>query len=136
MYRKQILEAFQLFDTDKSNTIDFNELRVVLTAIGIEPSSIELKEIIDSIASKNGEIQFEDFYTIMVSKLKEQKGLFTFLNKGQPLNLQDLIQLSMDCGEELSAEQALELFTYCDLDKDDLIGENDFNHIQHVCNDL
>eukprot|EP00834_Sanchytrium_tribonematis_P003097 NODE_110_length_18645_cov_0.794403.p16 type:complete len:136 gc:universal NODE_110_length_18645_cov_0.794403:8304-8711(+) len=132
MFKQQILEAFQLFDTDKSNSIDSDELRVVLTAIGMEPTKKELIEITRNLA-KNGEISFDDFYVFMSKQLKSQPPEFNYLNSGNPLNLEDLIKLSLEVGEALSKEEAEELMQYCDLDGDGFIGLQDYENIKSAC---
>ena len=40
---RQIKEAFELFDADKSGQIDLNELRAAVTALGYSPAEAEVR---------------------------------------------------------------------------------------------
>jgi Ca2+-binding EF-hand superfamily protein len=44
--KQEIKEAFDLFDTDGSGTIDAKELRVAMRALGFEPTKDEIKQMI------------------------------------------------------------------------------------------
>ncbi|VEL38026.1 unnamed protein product [Protopolystoma xenopodis] len=44
--RQEIKEAFELFDTEKSGTIDSKELKVVMRALGFEPKKEEIRKLI------------------------------------------------------------------------------------------
>merc|ERR1719229_1854594 len=47
--KQEIREAFDLFDTDGSGTIDAKELRVAMRALGFEPKKEEIKKMIADI---------------------------------------------------------------------------------------
>ena len=44
--RQEIKEAFDLFDTDGSGTIDAKELKVAMRALGFEPKKEEIRKMI------------------------------------------------------------------------------------------
>ena len=47
--KQEIREAFDLFDTDGSGTIDAKELKVAMRALGFEPKKEEIKKMIADI---------------------------------------------------------------------------------------
>ena len=47
--KQEIREAFDLFDTDGSGTIDAKELKVAMRALGFEPKKEELKKLISDL---------------------------------------------------------------------------------------
>ncbi len=47
--KKDIKEAFDLFDSDGSGVIDIKELKVALRALGFEPKKDEIKKLISEI---------------------------------------------------------------------------------------
>ena len=59
---------FRLFDNDRSNTIDVNDLKKVTKEIGENMSTEELKKLLHRTAKNGVEITPEDFYQIMTKK--------------------------------------------------------------------
>ncbi|KPI83141.1 putative centrin putative caltractin [Leptomonas seymouri] len=51
---EEIREAFDLFDTDGSGTIDVRELRIAMRALGFEPRKEELRQLVSDAAGGNG----------------------------------------------------------------------------------
>merc|ERR1712106_583322 len=71
--KAEIREAFDLFDTDGTGTINIKELKVALRALGFEPKKEELKVLIQEVdADANGAIDFNDFLKIMSQKMNER----------------------------------------------------------------
>ncbi|PFH37144.1 centrin family protein [Besnoitia besnoiti] len=50
--RRDIKEAFDLFDTDGTGSIDAKELKVALRALGFEPTKEEMKKLLNEIEKK------------------------------------------------------------------------------------
>ena len=58
--KQEIREAFDLFDTDGSGTIDAKELKVAMRALGFEPKKEEIKKMIADIDKDgSGTIDFD-----------------------------------------------------------------------------
>ena len=71
--KQEIKEAFDLFDTSGSGTIEAKELKVALRALGFEPSKEELKNLIGNFDKDNsGRIDFHEFLDIMITKMSEK----------------------------------------------------------------
>jgi len=66
--RDGIARIFDLFDDDKSTSINIHNLRRVAKELGETMSAEELKEMLERAASNGDEISFEDFYFIMTKK--------------------------------------------------------------------
>ncbi|CAM9911278.1 unnamed protein product, partial [Hapterophycus canaliculatus] len=68
--KQEIREAFDLFDTDGSGTIDAKELKVAMRALGFEPKKEEIKKMISDIDKDgSGTIDFQEFLEMMTSKM-------------------------------------------------------------------
>jgi len=70
--RKEIDEAFSLFDSEGTGIIDAQDLWVALAALGFEPKEDEFKKIMQDI-DKNGtgKVTKDNFVHIMINKLFE-----------------------------------------------------------------
>eukprot|EP00588_Corethron_pennatum_P013218 CAMPEP_0194268934 /NCGR_PEP_ID=MMETSP0169-20130528/3190_1 /TAXON_ID=218684 /ORGANISM="Corethron pennatum, Strain L29A3" /LENGTH=170 /DNA_ID=CAMNT_0039010391 /DNA_START=199 /DNA_END=707 /DNA_ORIENTATION=+ len=67
--REDVQKIFNLFDEDNRGTITFHKLKRVADELGENMTDAELQEMIDRADSdKDGEINFEDFYSIMTKK--------------------------------------------------------------------
>ena len=68
----QIKQAWELFDTDGSNSIEHHELRDVMRKLGLNPTQDELDDIIRDIdKDMDGEIDYNEFLRLMSTKLKD-----------------------------------------------------------------
>ena len=66
--RQGIHRIFELFDDDRSQSINIHNLRRVAKELGETMSADELKEMLERAASNGDEITFDDFYFIMTKK--------------------------------------------------------------------
>merc|ERR1712144_177364 len=55
---EEIKEAFDLFDTDGSGSIDVNELKVAMKALGMDAKSEEIRKLFDD--NKTGTVSFKN----------------------------------------------------------------------------
>ena len=71
--KQEIKNAFDLFDTSGSGTIEKKELKVALYALGFTPSKEDLNKLIgDFDKDKSGRIDFAEFLDIMITKMSEK----------------------------------------------------------------
>lgn len=70
--RRDIKEAFELFDTENTGKIDSKELKVAIRALGFEPKKEEIKKMIAEIDKGDGKVSFEDFLDLMTVKMAEK----------------------------------------------------------------
>ena len=63
--KQEIKEAFELFDSDKDNAVDYHELKVAMRALGFDLKKPEVLKILrDHDRRGNGLMEFEDFAKI------------------------------------------------------------------------
>lgn len=70
--RRDIKEAFDLFDTESTGKIDTKELKVAIRALGFEPKKEEIKKMVVEIDKGDGKVSFEDFLDLMTVKMAEK----------------------------------------------------------------
>ena len=62
---KELQEAFNLFDADKSGTIDYRELKTAMRALGFATKKQEVLHIMQEYdKDESGKIEFEEFKLI------------------------------------------------------------------------
>ncbi|KAK2958675.1 putative Ca2+-binding protein/EF-hand superfamily protein [Blattamonas nauphoetae] len=136
--RQEIREAFDLFDTDGSGTIDAKELKVAMRALGFEPKKDEVKRMIQEIdRDGTGTIDFTSFLEMMTIKMAERDPreeilkafrLFDDDNTGK-ITFANLKRVAKELGENMSDEELQEMIDEADRDGDGAVGEEDFLRI-------
>ncbi|KNC53901.1 centrin 2 [Thecamonas trahens ATCC 50062] len=78
--KKEIREAFDLFDSDLSGDIDRNELDVAIRALGFDPNSKRIETMVAHIDQDgNGCIEFFEFQKMMAVLMRETDSDATLL---------------------------------------------------------
>ena len=68
--QQELKEAFDLFDTDGSGSIDQKELGVVMQALGFQPNQEEIRKIlIDLDQNADGVLDYQEFFDLMTVKI-------------------------------------------------------------------
>jgi Ca2+-binding EF-hand superfamily protein len=68
---KELRDAFAVFDTDGSGSIDRKELKRLMKKLGQALTEAELDAMMDEVDTNgDGEISFEEFKAMMVSRLR------------------------------------------------------------------
>jgi len=133
--KTEIKEAFELFDTDRSGTIDYHELKVAMRALGFETKKQELVKIIDQHDREDsGRIAFDSFMEIMTTQILARDPdeeiyqafrLFDDDNTGK-ITLKNLRRVARELGENLTEEELQAMIDEFDTDEDGEIHEEDF----------
>ena len=136
--KQEIREAFDLFDTDGSGTIDAKELKVAMRALGFEPKKEEIKKMISDIDKDgNGTIDFNEFLDMMTAKMSEKDSreeilkafrLFDDDEKGK-ICFRNLKRVAKELGETMTDEELVEMIEEADRDGDGEINEEEFLRI-------
>ncbi|XP_071847858.1 uncharacterized protein [Apostichopus japonicus] len=136
--KQEIRDAFDLFDTDGTGTIDAKELKVAMRALGFEPKKEEIKKMIQDVDREgSGTIDFNDFLTLMTSKMSEKDSkeeiakafkLFDDDETGK-ISFKNLKRVSKELGENLTDEELQEMIDEADRDGDGEINEQEFLRI-------
>merc|ERR1719240_367351 len=102
-------EAFELFDTDKSGSIDGSELAFAMRALGFEPTGQEAADMLAKTDEDgNGTVQFTEFVDLVSGRLdrkdpdqemKDGFAMFDTDNKGF-INYKDLIRVAAELGDK------------------------------------
>ena len=68
--KEEIREAFNLFDTDGSGTIDARELKAAMRALGFQVKKAEIRTMIADIdKDESGSIDIDEFTEMMTGKM-------------------------------------------------------------------
>ncbi|XP_075807172.1 centrin-4 [Microtus pennsylvanicus] len=133
--KKEIKEAFDLFDVDGSGTIDVKELKIAMRALGFEPKKEEIRQMIAEIDKEGtGTICFEDFFAIMSVKMNEKDEKEEMLKAFKlfdddatgTISLNNIKRVAKELGENLTEEELQEMLDEADRDGDGEINEEEF----------
>merc|ERR1719345_568446 len=128
-------EAFDLFDTDASGTIDAKELKVAMRALGFEPKKEEIKKMVNDLdRDKDGTVDFGEFVDMMSGKMGEKDAkeqllegfaLYDDDEKGK-ITFDNLKRVAGELGESMGDDELQEMIDEADRDGDGAINEEDF----------
>jgi len=135
---EEIREAFNLFDTDGSGTIDPKELMSAMKSLGFETKNQVIYQMIaDLDKDGSGSVDFEEFLDLMTGTLggkdtkediKKVFGLFDDDRTGY-ITLSNLKRVANDSGETMSDAELLEMIDRVDHDQDGKISSEEFYNI-------
>eukprot|EP01029_Cantina_marsupialis_P027715 TRINITY_DN773235_c0_g1_i1.p1 TRINITY_DN773235_c0_g1~~TRINITY_DN773235_c0_g1_i1.p1 ORF type:complete len:187 (-),score=48.96 TRINITY_DN773235_c0_g1_i1:181-702(-) len=136
--KTEIREAFDLFDSNKSGTIDYHELKVAMRALGFPVKKDEVRSIVKGIDREGtGKIAFPDFLEIMTQKYSERdpdeeilKAFRLFDDDGSgKITLRNMKRVARELGESLNDEELQAMIDEFDRDQDGEISEQEFMYI-------
>ena len=141
--KQEIKEAFDLFDTDGSGTIDAKELKVAMRALGFEPKKEEIRKLIADVDTNgSGVIDFPEFLDMMTTKMAERDPreemskafrLFDDDETGK-ISFKNLKRVAKELGENMTDEEIQEMIDEADRDGDGEISEEEFMRIMKKTN--
>ena len=142
--KNEIKQAFDLFDTSGSGTIESKELKVALRALGFEPTKEEIKNLIGDFDKDNsGRIDFHEFLDIMITKMSQKDSaqelenafeLFDVDNDGQ-ISFEDLKAVAMELQEDMTDEELREMIAGANKgDRDGSVNQTGFFNILNKSN--
>ncbi|EKX71973.1 centrin, putative [Theileria equi strain WA] len=139
----ELKEAFEIFDTNQSGRIDAKELKVVMKALGFDPTKEEIRGILNMVDKDgSGTISYEDYFSIMSSKVLERDPLEEIMKAYQlfadpntgTISFQSLKRVSEELGEIISDEELHQMIAEADKDGDGFISENEFIRVMRKSN--
>jgi len=141
--KQEIKEAFDLFDTDGSGSIDSKELKVAMRALGFEPKKEEIQKMISDVDDDgSGTIEYEEFLKMMTHKIlnRDPKDeilkafrLFDDDETGK-ISFKNLKRVAKELGERMTDEELQEMIDEADRDGDGEVNEEEFLRIMKKTN--
>ncbi|KAL4237703.1 hypothetical protein ACF0H5_002418 [Mactra antiquata] len=133
---REYQEAFNLYDKDNDGIIATQKLGRVLRAMGLNPTEIEIQEMIDEVDSEGtGCLDFESFLNIVASRkfddedhedaLKEAFRMFDRDGNGY-IDAEELRICMINLGEKLTLEEVEEMIREVDIDFDGRMNYEEF----------
>eukprot|EP00906_Rhabdomonas_costata_P035634 RCo050061 len=161
--KREIKQAFDLFDTEGTGKIDAREVKVALRALGFEPKKEEMSAIVKEVDKDgSGKIDFNEFLDLLIRKMGEKdsreetlKAFRLFAEDGSStqmeqdgfspgvITFENLKAVSRDIGENLTDEELMEMLEFATRgrpkdrkDKVDprCITEEEFMRLMKKCN--
>jgi len=131
----EIREAFNLFDTDGSGTIDPRELKAAMQSLGFDSKNPTVYQMIAELDREvSGAIDFEDFLDAITSKLGDKESregiakIFALFDddKSGTVTLKNLKRVAKELGETMSEEELREMIERADSMGNGEISVEDF----------
>ncbi|XP_037122097.1 centrin-3 [Syngnathus acus] len=133
--KREIREAFELFDTDKDNEVDYHELKVAMRALGFEVKKVDVMQILkDYDTRKTGKISFEDFNEVVSGLIQQRDPKEEILkafrlfddDESGTISLRNLKRVARELGENTSDEELRSMIDAFDADGDGEINQEEF----------
>ena len=131
----EIKEAFDIFDSDKSGTIDRHELRVAMRAMGFDVSKQDILSIMERYDPDNtGAINFNSFSEVVGEKMAQRDpleeirkafALFDDDHTGK-ISIKNIRRVARELGEGMTDEELQAMIDEFDTDHDGQISEQEF----------
>ncbi|GAA5975853.1 hypothetical protein JCM10908_005301 [Rhodotorula pacifica] len=137
--QQEIREAFELFDLDKDQKIDYHEFKVALRALGFDLKKAEVLKLMrehnhDDGGSGSSTIGLGGFASIAeqlilardpLDEIRRAFKLFDTEGTGR-ISLRDLKKVARELGENLEEDELKAMIEEFDLDMDGAISEQEF----------
>lgn len=111
---EEVREAFNLFDSDGSGSIDYRELKAAIKALGLHVKKAELRTMITNVdANACGTVTFAEFLTMMSAKIgpndtrPELKKVFDMFDDDASgmISFANLKRVAKELGENMTDEE-------------------------------
>ena len=135
---EEIKEAFDLFDSDGSGTVEPRELKSAMVSLGFEAKNATLFHVVTELDKDgSGSIDFEEFLGMMTSQMGDHdskddiRKIFTLfdIDKTGHINIKNLKKIARDLGETCDDDELLDLIRKGDSDGDGQVSFEDFYNI-------
>ena len=135
---EEIKEAFDLFDTDGSGSIDPKELRAAMQSLGFEAKNQTIYQMITDLdKNKSGNIDFEEFLDMMTARMSDKdtrediSKVFRLFDDDctGTITLRNLRRVARELGETMTDEELQEMVDRADSNGDAAVTMDDFYNI-------
>ncbi|KAK4260076.1 hypothetical protein QN277_003243 [Acacia crassicarpa] len=133
--KQEIQEAFELFDTDGSGTIDAKELNVAMRALGFEMTDEQIHQMIKDVDKDgSGSIDYKEFEHMMTAKIGERDTREELLkafqiidqDKNGKISAEDIKRIAAELGEGFNDRDIQEMIDEADRDRDGEVNADEF----------
>eukprot|EP00347_Sterkiella_histriomuscorum_P023799 403333347 len=142
---QELKEAFHLFDTNHSGTIDAREFKAAMRALGHDFRKSDVVQCFAEVDKDiSGALNFDDFIRIVQPRLRDRNSkeeifkifkLFDEDNTGR-ISFKNLKKISAEIGENLNDDELHEMINEADRTGDGLITFEDFYKVmKKKCDD-
>ena len=133
--RKELQEAFEIFDLNKDGSISKKELENILRSLNEDPEEEEIQQLLDEVdVDGNGEIDFEEFVALM-GKIQKEIDLeaeivnaFKVFDKDENdlISITDLRHILSNLNDFMTEDEIDDMLFEADSDYDGFINYKDF----------
>ncbi|ETV79977.1 hypothetical protein H257_07173 [Aphanomyces astaci] len=133
--RKELVEAFDMFDTNKSGSVDYYELKVMMRALGFDVKKQEVVKMVEEVdVHRSGRVHLDDFMEIMRRKItsrdpdEEIIKAFTLFDDDQTgeITLKNMRRIAKEMGESLTDDELQAMIDEFDSNQDGVISQDEF----------
>ncbi|XP_009573369.1 PREDICTED: caltractin-like, partial [Fulmarus glacialis] len=134
-HRRELREAFELFDRDGSGLIDVSDLKITVRALGCELGREEMKRIVSEFGEEgSGKLTFKLFLQVMTQKMAEPclkkeilQAFEVFDCDGTgKISFENLKVVASEVGEDITDEELQEMIDEADVDGDGEVDKQEF----------
>jgi len=135
----EIKEAFNLFDTDRSGTIDVQEFKDALNNLGLDDNNGAFVQLLDNIdANKSGKVDFDEFVNLLtvhgsdLTTKEDLERVFSYFlgdDKGDKIDINHLRDVCELLGEKLTDEELEEMINRADVNGDGKVSFEEYYNI-------
>ena len=124
---EEVREAFNLFDTDGSGSIEVKELKAAMRALGFQIKKAEIRKMVADVdKDENGSIEFDEFVDMMTSRMANRdsreevmKVFQLFADEGSDyITFRNLKRVVTELNEGLSDDEMMEMIDEADRNND------------------
>ena len=143
--KQEIKDAFDMIDTDGSGSIEVEELKIAMKALGFDTRKEETKKIIENLdKNKDGVISYEEFLDLLTTKLNDKDHIEEMRKihsniadeKTGAIDFDTLKALCKDLGEIITDDEIREMIEEADYDRDGEVNDLDFINLMKKINIL
>ncbi|CAF0889108.1 unnamed protein product [Rotaria sp. Silwood1] len=131
----EIKEAFELFDNDKDNELDYHEFKVGLRALGFDVHKAEVQKLMrDYDRQGKNKITYQDFHEIAAEMILQRDSRDEILkafklfddDESGKVSLKKLRRVARELGDNVNEEELKAMIDEFDLDGDGEINFDEF----------
>jgi len=135
---EELREAFNLFDTEHSGTIDARELKAALRALGFEVKKEDVRRMLADVGKDPSQpIDFNEFCEMMRGRMPDKNSrpeidkVFALFDEDETgrISFRNLKRIAQELGESLTDEELQEMIEEADRDGDGMINPDEFYRV-------